>query len=139
MVPLIRDHATSLALSALLAFLVGVAATLLVPRAIARLSADHFVRPITPRRRAVRVARWIVGGLLTVAGVAMLVLPGPGIAAIVVGLVVLDLPLLRRLALYLLRRPGVAKAVTRVRARYGSPPLVLPPRSARRRDPPEGS
>lgn len=125
--PLTGDHAVAWGVSALLAFVLGVAATLLVPRAIARLPADYFVRPLTPKRRAVRVARWIVGGLLTAAGLAMLVLPGPGIAAIVVGLVVLDLPLLRRLALHILRRPGVARAVTRVRAKYGSPPLLVPP------------
>jgi hypothetical protein len=115
-----------LAISALVTVIVGGAATLLVPRAIARLPADYFVRPVTPKRRVVRVARWVLGGLLTAAGLAMLVLPGPGVAAIVVGLVVLDLPLLRRLAVRLLRRPGVAKAVNRVREKRGRPPLVLP-------------
>ncbi|HEX7602086.1 MAG TPA: PGPGW domain-containing protein [Polyangiaceae bacterium] len=123
----LREHALGFGLSALVAFVLGVAATLLVPRAIARLPADHFVRPVTRKRRAVRFARWIIGGLLTAAGVAMLVLPGPGMAAIVIGLVVLDLPLLRRLAVHLLRRPGVAKAVTRIREKYGRPPLLLPP------------
>lgn len=122
----LRDHATGLAISAVVTVVLGGAATLLVPRAIARLPADYFVRPVAPKRRAVRVARWLLGGLLTAAGVAMLVLPGPGIAAIVVGLVVLDLPLLRRLAVRLLGRPGVIKAVNRVREKRGRPPLVLP-------------
>ena len=123
----LSDHATGLAISALVTVILGGAATLLVPRAIAHLPADYFVRPVTPKRRAVRVARWVLGGLLTAAGIAMLVLPGPGMAAIVVGLVVLDLPLLRRLAVVLLRRPGVAKAVTRVREKRGREPLILPP------------
>ena len=133
----LRDHATAFAISALVAFVLGVAATLLVPRAIARLSADHFVRPVTRKRRAIRVARWILGGLLTTAGVAMLVLPGPGMAAIVIGLVVLDLPLLRRLAIHLLRRPGVAKAVTHIREKYGRPPLLLPPAHPKHPEPPD--
>lgn len=126
--PLI-DHPLGLELSALVAFLLGVAATMLVPRAIARLPADYFVRPLTRRRRAVRVARWSLGGLLVAVGGAMLVLPGPGVAAIVVGLVLLDLPILRRLALVILRRPGVQRGVTRVRERYGSPPLIVPPKA----------
>lgn len=125
----LNDHPLGLELSALVAFVLGVAATVLVPRAIARLPADHFVRPRTRRRRAVRVVRWILGGLLTAIGVAMLVLPGPGVAAIVAGLVILDLPLLRRLALVILRRPGVQRGVTRVRERYGSPPLIVPPKT----------
>ena len=123
----LRDHALGWVLSSLVAFVLGVAATLLVPRAIARLPEDYFVRPATPTRRAVKVARWLVGGLLAVAGVAMLVLPGPGIASIIVGLVVLDLPLLRRVAIRLLRRPGVARSVTRVREARGRGPLLLPP------------
>ena len=126
----LRDHALAFGLSALVAFVLGVAATLLVPRAIARLPADHFVKPVTRKRRAIRVVRWIVGGLLTAAGIAMLVLPGPGMASILIGLVVLDLPLLRRLAIRLLRRPGVAKTVTRIREKHGRPPLLLPPETA---------
>jgi len=135
-VPL-RDHATAVGVSALVTAVLGFGATLLVPWAIARLPADYFVRPVTPKRRAIRVARWIVGGLVTAAGVAMLVLPGPGMVAIVAGLVILDLPLLHRLAIHILRRPGVAKAVTRVREKRGRPPLLVPPAHPKGQDPPE--
>ncbi len=40
-------------------------------------------------RRARRVAVFVIGGSLSLLGVALLVLPGPGIATIVVGLTVL--------------------------------------------------
>lgn len=106
---------------------IGVAATLLVPRALAAMPADYFVRAPPKRARVVRVVRWIAGIILFVAGVAMLVLPGPGLVAIVLGLVVLDLPLVQRLLVRLLRRPTFAEAVNRVRERHGKPPLRLPP------------
>ena len=105
---------------------VTVGLTLLVPRALARMPADYFVRPTTSRGRVAAVVRWLIGLSLVVAGVAMLVLPGPGVVAIVLGLVILDLPLLRRLMVRLLRRPRFADAVNRLRERHGKPPFVLP-------------
>lgn len=112
--------------SAALAIVLGAVVTLLVRRALARMPADTFVRPPERRNLALRAARAIAGSLLVAAGVAMLFLPGPGIATIVVGLLLLDLPVNRRLAVTLLRRPALAAWVERLRRDAGSPPLELP-------------
>lgn len=106
-----------------LALVTALGATLLVPWALGRVPADYFVRP---RRSGGSVGRWIVGVGLLLAGLAMLVLPGPGIVAIVLGLVVLDLPLLRRALLRALRAPRIRQSVERIRERRGKPPLELP-------------
>lgn len=108
---------TSLVLCAAL----GVAGAAGLSFALARLPSDHFVR-----RREGRRWRWPIGLLLVLAGVAMLVLPGPGILSIVVGLVVLDVPLMRRLVVAALRRPRVAATVDAARRRHGREPFVLP-------------
>lgn len=120
------DDAAHWLLPLLLGLAIAVGATLLVPRVIANMPADYFVRPKTTRGRVASVIRWIVGVALVVTGVAMLVLPGPGVVGIVLGLVILDLPLLRRLMVRLMRRPRFADAVNRLRERHGKPPLVLP-------------
>jgi hypothetical protein len=68
----------------------------------------------------------LFGGVLVLAGVAMLVLPGQGILTILVGLMFLDFPgkfaLERRLA----RQPPVLRAINWIRARGGRKPLEMP-------------
>ncbi len=81
------------------ASLVAFIATLIaVPWLIVRIPADYFAhrrrrRPSRPRT-AVRWASWagknLLGGLLVLAGLAMLVLPGQGLLTILLGLLLLD-------------------------------------------------
>ncbi len=104
----------------------AIGAALLVPRIIAALPADFFIRPAVHRSRAVRVSRWALGSAVVAAGLAMLVLPGPGVVGIVVGLVILDLPILRRVLARLLRRKTFGEAVNRIRKNRGKPPLEVP-------------
>ena len=49
---------------------------------------------------------------------------------ILAGILLADVPGKRRLALWVLRRPGVHKAVDWLRERAGHPPLQLPPHGA---------
>lgn len=97
-----------------------------VPSIVRRLPEDFFVRP--PRRRSLpfRIARNAVGLALLAAGVAMLVLPGQGIVTIMVGLSIVDLPVRRRMLLWLFRRRAIREGAQRLRARAGKPPLVVP-------------
>ena len=97
-----------------------------IPWIIRRLPADHFVRPRAKAALPKTIARNVVGTLLIVAGLAMLVLPGQGILTILLGLSIVDLPVKRRIFRWLLRRPGVAHAVQRMRERGGQPALILP-------------
>jgi uncharacterized protein (TIGR02611 family) len=67
---------------------------------------DPEPQPPTPLRVARKVAVGVTGGVVTAAGVVMLVTPGPGIVAIVAGLGILssEFPTARRTLNRLRRR-----------------------------------
>ncbi|MCB9683079.1 MAG: hypothetical protein H6733_16565, partial [Alphaproteobacteria bacterium] len=97
----------------------------------ARLPADWLVRgpepwPTTARGWLLRGGRNLLGGVLVVAGVAMLVLPGQGVLTILAGLVLVDVPGRKRVLVAVLRRPAVARGVAWIRERAEAPPLELP-------------
>lgn len=97
----------------------------LAPWVMLRLPADHFIRPrgdVGPLRRAARVG---VGVALLLLGAAMLVLPGQGVLTMLVGVSLLGLPVERAVARFMLRRPGVARTLNRIRTRAGKPPFVF--------------
>ncbi|GMV14370.1 MAG: PGPGW domain-containing protein [Myxococcales bacterium] len=124
-----------LATVTLLSLLLLVASVVALPWFVARLPRDYFVRhdheaPISvirsPKwRRPLHVAKNVAGGLLLVAGLAMLVLPGQGILTIVMALVLLDFPGKRTLERKLVARPHVMRALNALRRRAGAPPLIL--------------
>jgi hypothetical protein len=125
-----------------------IASVIALPWYLKRLPPDYFVTqmssaslgPATRRVRATRaktlsesaflVAKNVVGGLLVLAGIAMLVLPGQGIATIVVGLLMMQFPGKRRLERRLLSIPPVLRAVNRMRVRNGQPELQMPAKSS---------
>jgi hypothetical protein len=123
---------------------------LAIPWIVARIPADYFRRD-RPRgewwwdrhpalRLTVRIAKNILGAILVLAGLAMLVLPGQGILSILLGVSLLNFPGKRGLERWLVRRPGVLRAINWMRRRKGKPPLeiddpqhVIPPGPARQR------
>jgi hypothetical protein len=129
----LRAHAvvaTWLAIGSTLLLLVGLVA---VPIVLARLPADHFLKPPSPAVERHPLLRWTVlslknalGAVLVLAGLAMLLLPGQGILTLLVGLTLLDLPGKRRLELRLLRLRPVHRAINWVRAKAKQGPLLLP-------------
>jgi hypothetical protein len=70
-----------------------------------------------------RVVRNVLGVLLVLLGVAMLLLPGQGLITLMVGVLLVDFPGKQRLVQRVLGRPKVLKAVNKLRAKRGSPPL----------------
>ena len=95
---------------------------------LVRLPADHFVRP-HDHSRWVKVLRSALAFVLIVAGIAMMVLPGPGILTFLVGVSLVDHPIRDRLVIALLRRKHVHHAIDRLRLRAGKQPFVLPEHS----------
>jgi hypothetical protein len=77
------------------------------------------VRPIF------KVGKNVLGVLLLVAGVAMLVLPGQGVFAILIGLALLDVPGKRRALRWIVSRPSVLRSINKLRRRHGRPPLIF--------------
>jgi archaellum biogenesis protein FlaJ (TadC family) len=79
-----------------------------------------------------QVARWagvaaknVVGFLFVVLGVAMIVLPGPGLLTILLGIALLDFPGKRELERNIVSRPQVLQGINKLRARFDKEPLML--------------
>lgn len=111
----LRDHPEVLTWLGAASVVTFVAGLFLVPWLVVRLPADRFLvdpraTPAGPRRHVAlrvlfHVAHNLLGGVLVLAGIAMLVLPGQGILTILLGLSLLDLPGRQRLELALVSRP----------------------------------
>jgi len=117
--------------------LVLLASAALVPLLVARLPVDFFsseevVRTRYAREHAlVRGALWTLenaaGALLVLAGVTMLLLPGPGLLTIFAGLVLVDVPGKHTLLRSAVRRPRVLAGLNWIRRRAGRDPFEPPP------------
>jgi hypothetical protein len=105
---------------------------LLVPPLAVKLPADHFIRPEPALdRRSIRAWIWYVSRnlfalVLLVAGVAMILLPGPGIITIIVAIAVADFPGKRRVERAFIRTWIVRTALNAMRSKYGAPPMIIP-------------
>jgi len=107
-------------------------ALVVVPVIVVRLPADYFAQP---RRRpapstahpflrmAWRAAKNVLGGMLVLAGLAMLMLPGQGILTILIGISVMDFPGKYRLERQIIHVGPVLKSINALRKRFGRPPL----------------
>lgn len=107
---------------------------MLIPVLIVRLPADFYSennhrRRLFESRPAVRILfltlKNLLGGVLLVAGIAMLVLPGQGILTILAALALLDFPGKRTLELRILHRPSVLNSINWLRMRAGRKPLFV--------------
>lgn len=112
-----------------------VVTVLLLPVLVARLPQDYFFREHRPPRPhtghwllryALLVIKNLLGAVLLVAGLAMMVLPGPGVVTVLASFALLNLPGKYHLERWLVSRPQVRAAITLMRERAGQPPLHLP-------------
>jgi len=130
-----KAHPEVIAAATAVSVLVFVASLVLVPVLAARIPADYFVRP---RRqpwgwgRRHPVLRWLVliaknllGVVLVVTGLGMLVLPGPGMVALLIGVMLTSFPGKFRFERWLISRRPVRRGVNWMRRRGGRPDLVL--------------
>jgi hypothetical protein len=97
-----------------------------IPWLIRKLPADHFVRPPQKHSLATKILRNVAGAVLIALGIAMLVLPGQGVIAILFGLSVVDLPVKTRILRRLLCQKKIQEGVQRIRSKAGKQPLVIP-------------
>jgi hypothetical protein len=113
-----------------------VAAIVGVPWVVARLPHDYFN---SPRRFAWRelgheplyalllgLVKNFVGAALLLLGLVMLVTPGQGLLTLMAGLLLMNFPGKYRLERWLVRRPGVLRALNWLRQRHGEPPFDSP-------------
>lgn len=107
-----------------------------LPVLAARIPADYFTREIRPPSRYARlhpvwravllVIKNVLAGALMLAGVVMLILPGNGILAIAIALLMMDLPGKYKIERWMIMRSPVRKSINWVRGKTGHKPLVIP-------------
>lgn len=123
-------------------FLLGAAGTLSVlllavtvlatPWLVARLPADYFSAPRAPlasrgaRRLALLAARNVAGLVFMTLGLVMMVTPGPGVVALVLGLSLCEFPGKHTLLVRLATRPDVFRSLNWLRRRGDAPPFHRP-------------
>lgn len=111
-------------------FLVSLVA---VPMWVSRLPADYFAHAKRPRsalakyppaiRVPLRIGKNLLGVLLILTGLAMLVLPGQGVATALIGFLLLELPGKYRFEKWLVSRPRVLRGVNWLRRKAKREPL----------------
>jgi hypothetical protein len=114
-----------------------------LPCLIIRLPADYLTsrRDHAPRQFVAgtalelpyRAAKQLLGALLILSGLAMLVLPGQGLLAIVVGLSMIHFPGKQRVIQTIIRQQNILKSANWIRARANRPPLLPPDENSRER------
>jgi hypothetical protein len=97
---------------------------------IVRLPRDHFVNPPEEPKGVVAIVRNVLGGILILGGIAMLVLPGQGVLAILAGILLTTFKGKQKLARRIVQRPKVEKALQWIREKANRPPLEIPDRAA---------
>ncbi len=112
-----------------------IASILIIPPLIVRIRPDYFAhaeRPPSPwakQQRLVRVSivigKNLLGGLLMIAGLAMLVLPGQGLLTLFVGFLLIDFPRKYSLEKWLIRRRYIIGPINWLRTRRNRPPLRI--------------
>lgn len=113
--------------------LVGVAILFVL---VIRLPANYFLHDEPPPfmhgnhpllRGAGFIAKNVIGAVLLVAGAIMILpgVPGPGLMAIVWGIVLIDFPGKRRLEMRLIRKPSILASVNRMRGWANHGPLIV--------------
>jgi len=105
----------------------------IVPWLVARIPADYFDARRRPRTRfaslhpALRwsglIAKNLMGGMLILAGLAMLVLPGQGLLTLAVGILLVDFPKKHQLERRMIRFPPILRSVNWLRKRAGVEPI----------------
>ena len=104
----------------------AVAGSLAVRRILLALPSDVLDEAPLPRSFVRRAFRMIVGLALVALGVALLVLPGPGVLLIALGLLACAPGSRRRLVRWTATLPRVLRAINALRRRHGRPDLALP-------------
>ena len=100
---------------------------------VVRIPVDYFSTERRPPPRpvgiplALAILKNLIGVALVLVGIVLSLpgIPGQGILTILVGLMLTDLPGVRRLERSLARRRGVRRALDTIRAKFGREPLKV--------------
>jgi hypothetical protein len=93
---------------------------------IVRLPRDHFVNPPEEPKGVVAIVRNVLGAILILGGIAMLVLPGQGVLAILAGVLLTTFKGKQKLVHKIVQKPKVEQALQWIREKANRPPLEIP-------------
>jgi len=99
---------------------------------LVRLPADYFARTLAERQEYRRehwawfIARNLLGMIILIAGIVLLFMPGQGLLAILVGVLMIDFPGRRIVVRKIIERRKVMSAANRLRAHFGRPAFEHP-------------
>jgi hypothetical protein len=112
-----------------------------IPWVVCRLPESYLVEApeLEPHGLVKRMLRNVLGGVLLIAGLLMLVLPGQGLLTIFVGLTLIDFPKKREWIKSVFSRPRLLKVINSIRERFKHPPLRAAPAQGRASDPSKAS
>lgn len=102
---------------------------LITPWFVAQLPPDYFSRPPpraqpkSIRRLLLQLVRNGLGAILLAAGLLMIIIPGPGLITLILGLTVSDFSAKQRVIRHFLNRPGVMDSLNWMRRKYRRPPF----------------
>ena len=131
------EHAASLGFAALGTALALALTVIAAPWLVARLPPDHFARPAPdvraegPLALALLIARNALALATVLLGLLVLVVPGPGLVSVVIGLSLARFPGRHALVARLAGSPHVFASLNWLRRRRGRPPFVHPASGAR--------
>lgn len=133
----IKDHQALLWSLSGASVAVLIASIFIMPFVVARIRPDYFAHEHRPERSwinlapsirvAIHIGKNILGAVLMIAGLAMLVLPGPGLVTVLIGFFLLDFPGKYRFERWLVARPAIHRPINWLRRRAGRSPLIIRP------------
>ena len=135
MIEFINDHEDLLLWLATVSFLVFIASLLLIPWIVTKIPSDYFTHP--KRQKYLwddqpKIVRYLfvflknkLGVMLVLGGFTLLILPGQGIVAIMIGLLIMDFPYKYRVESWIVKHPFVLKSINRLRKRAKQRPLEV--------------
>lgn len=135
MVEWVQTHETVLLWLTVASIITFMGTLIAVPLLVVRIPSNYFAHgkhhwiPLTDRHSLVGgvllIGKNVVGYVFIVVGIAMLVIPGPGVLTILIGIMLLNLPGKYRLERWIVARRPVIRSINWLRRRAGSSPLVL--------------
>jgi len=132
----LQEHQLVLWWMAALSVVTFIASLITVPTLIVRIPPDYFARShrhkntsslhlLQPAKILLLIGKNLLGCFFLLAGIIMLVLPGQGILAILIGIGLLNFPGKFKIERWIVSRKHILKSMNWLRARAGKEPLII--------------
>lgn len=96
---------------------------------VARLPANHFVceRNEAPEVSGIgKLIRNLIGAVLIISGFVMILIPGPGLLTLLIGLTLMTFPGKRKVERSLVSNPKILASINELRSKCGKGPMLPP-------------